>query len=1175
MSAVTIADVEEALRRLMDPMTPTPAKAQLEQQLTQFKAHVHTCLPVVFQLLSASSNEYALWFAANTLEEYIATRWRQFPTPQKLHIRQFVWEYILARSENNIDTPNQPQQAPFVQRKLRKVVADIARLEWARNGNGSGTSNAALWPDFMSQVEALIMDATTRIDGLELLRVVSEEFGREDVMALAVHKRRVKAQLSSQLPSLLTLLAGVLQASSHHIRNQAEQLMRHDRIAQVALEALSHLILWAPVAEAMNDAWIPLLVELSGTWQVVHRRGQSAQAHLTGSSLVALQCLSELMRKRFGPGRMDDVVAQTFRGLCVIIQETVEDEMMRIVTEEYLDKLTELLETFLTQHLKRLERPEHEAALPQFLELVMRLTQRQPHVTGFLNCLTVWEVFVGYIEEAEQNEAASNDRVRQLLTAYETGLVGVMFHLVERVNFASNRAQLEDLGEDDNDRAASQANQANGDDPLVDVEGDTGEGRYLTGSMQDLAQWWANKGNSGDAPSMSSASVELSDYKEFVVECIALIRRIAAFPMCGPPLLEQIGARVKATCENLVFRLHETPSRPLGSDAWTEERYAIRDLAVNCAILSSVCAQHNCVSQELNDQMMGWQILHMFISVAEYVTRHRLHTRGDVFVDLQCEILTSIRFCLTWVPFVIQQDGAREDVIKATESVLQVLLQTLDTTIVPSPQLVMQNAMQLLASLGYVLPYDDLVSIPSMAQLEANIHQFSQHLPLAIQGDLYTSMSNSILNSAISLRNTGASNEEAMNRWASAYGALILPIRESIDQSAAAVQQNEHRVLERVMVTQIQRDFYLVRCLARSVETKPKIAKDGFCSAYQTSFPSFLSLLTTYFTTIKKTSMGSGGSSPRAQSQVKNALKVVNEIVRLYAQLLKSIRKEMQKDQVGEIMRIFVEIFNDAQLSAVLASQGTPGLMVLCGFLQLLKIVVEEPTAVFSAFIQNILELCYGPLKDSIFNHPESEAHILGYFVTLMEQLLEKHYRFFVTPMAMGPNGQRERGFSSDVAHTYFVSIFQSLAAVLTREGASSSSTGQEALSPRLCHQVLALLDRVDKAHSLFAFSGFQSEIRLGFLSTLMNMLTKGEMNLLQEEIIGLIHRLAAVDFSSFYQVFLPGYTKDILTPDELQVAGAMGEGQCLQWTGQVDLPTFTTEVHGFLNDLRVLKAQA
>ncbi|TMW59926.1 hypothetical protein Poli38472_004995 [Pythium oligandrum] len=1165
-----IAQVEDALRRIMDPTTPTPLKTQLETQLTEFKAHVPTCLAVLYQLLSSSTNEYALWFASTTMEEYVATRWRQFSVQEKQHLRQFVWEYVLAQGTST--TSGRPQHA-FVLRKLRKVIADIARLEWLISSNGavSPTTASALWPDFLSQVEAMVMETSTRRTGLEILCVVAEEFGREDALVVATSKRRAKSQLTAQLPSLLALLSTILNGCNQQFQQESNPavLQEQDGIAQLALETLTHLLSWAPVAEAMHDGWIPLLFELSASWQHVRQRGGNVGPHLCGSSLVAMQVLIELMSKRFQPGHTEAIVGQTMMGLCPLVQKTVEDNMMSVVTPEFLDKLTEFVEAFLTQHLKRLEHPQYEPILPQFLELVMRLTTRQPHVSGFLNCLSVWEVFVGYIEEAEQNEAASNEHVRQLLASYERGLISVMFHLLDRVNFATNEAQLTELGDDDDEESAAKANDEAG--TSFDVDGDIGDGRYVTGSLQDLAQWWASRSNSSDGAGVS-VNVELSDWKEFVVECIALIRRIAAFQSCAPPLLERIFQRVKETCENLVFRLHETPSLPPGSDAWTQERYTIRDLTVNCAILSSVCAQHYCVSQDVNDQTAGWQILHMFIQLSEYLTQNRLHTRGDAFVGLQCESLTCIRFCLTCVPYVMQS-GARDDVLKSTESVLQVLLQTLDTTIISSPQIVMQNAMQLLANLGYVLPYDDMISLPSMVQLEANIHQFSQHLPLTIQGDLYTSMSNSILNSAISLRNSGATNEEAMQRWANAYGALILPIRESIDQSAIAVQQNEHRVLEQIMITQFQRDFYLVRCLARSVELKPKIAKDGFCSAYQQSFPSILSLMTTYFATIKKTALGNSGSSPRARSQVKNALKVVNEIVRLYAQMLKSIRKEMQKETVGEIMRTFVEIFGDAQLSSILRQRGTPGLMVLCGFLQLLKIVVEEPTSVFSSFLQSVLELCYGPLKEAIFDHPESETIILGYFVSLVEQILEKHYRFFVSAV-MTPDGRRERQFSSDAAHSYFVSIFQSLAAILTREGAQGGSE-REALSPRLCRQVLTLLDRIDNAHKAFTFNGFKDEIRLGFLSTLMNILTKGEMNLLQDEIIALIHRLAAVDFQSFYQVFLPTYQNNMLTPQNIDVARSFGEGTCLQWSGQVDLPTFTQEVHSYLNDLRVIKAQA
>ncbi|KAJ0407483.1 hypothetical protein ATCC90586_008958 [Pythium insidiosum] len=1203
-SDAVIADVERALRRLLAPSTPAAEKAQLEAQLSALKAQIETCLPVLYTLLRASSDEYALWFASTTLEEYVASRWRAFPAPEKLRLRRFVWDLVLARSDHARVGSSQPLQTAFVLRKLRKVLADIARLDWtvdaadegddhdssdghafssdsvasagssissvSSSSGGGGGNGSAQWPEFLSQVEALVIEPPTRLCGLELLVVVAEEFGRDDATVVASRRRRVRRQLAAQLPSLLSLLSSILRGALEQIRAQEDALGEQDRVARLALDALLHLLAWAPMSEPLHATpWLSLLVDLAGCWHAAYARGGHAARHLDGASRVALQCLTELMGKRLPAARVDEAVAQLMLGLCALLQQAHDVPVSQdVLTEGYLDQLTALVEAFLTQHLRRLEHPQFEAVLPQFLELVMALTARQPHVSGFLNCLSVWEVFVGYIEDAEQSDAAASSRVRQLLAAYEHGLTGVMLHLLERVNYATNQAQLEELEDDDssNERATGTLD----DDPTAfDVDSDTTSGRFLSGSLQDLAQWYATHGTGSDD---TSVNVELSDYKEFVVECIALIRRIAALPSCAPALLERVVPKVSETCQQLVFRLHETPALPPGSTAWTEERYAIRDLTVNCAILSSVCAQHYCVSADPADQLAGWQLLRQFTVLAEYVTRHRLHTRGDVFVGLQCEALTCVRFCLTCVPFVLTQPGARGDVLEATEGILQVLLTTLDTTIVPSPHVVMQSAMQLLANLGYVLPYDEMVALPSMSQLETHIHTFSQHLPLTIQGDLYTSMSNSILNSAISLRSSGAASDEAMQRWANAYGALILPLRESIDQSAMAVQQNDSRVLERAMISQIQRDCFIVRSLARSVETKPKIAKDGFCSAYQPSFGSLLALMTTYFSAIKKTALSSGEA--HARIPVNNALKVVNEIVRLYAQLLKSIRKEMPKEVVAEIMRIFVEIFQDAQLSAILSAQGTPGLMVLCGFLQLLKIVVEEPTPVFASFLKDILDLCFGPLKEAIFDHAESEAIVLGYFVALVEQLLEKHYRFFIAPAT---NVSRERAFSSDAARTYFVSIFQSLAAVLTSQSSQADAQAEQrgGLSPRLCRQVLALLDRIDRAHVLFAFSGFQSEIRLGLLSTLMTIVTKGEMNLLQDEVIALIYRLAAVDFPSFFTVFLPAFTKDILTPADVEVAASYDDGDCLQWSGHVDLPTFTRDVQAYLNDLRAIKAQA
>ncbi|KAH7465544.1 hypothetical protein PRIC1_012472 [Phytophthora ramorum] len=1144
--AAMIAEVEGALRRLLDPSTSAADKLQLEDQLTRFKETPAACLPVLFQLLSTSQNEYALWFAATTLEEYVANKWVHFPSAEQLQIRQFVWDFLLANSANHSGA-----QIAFVRRKLRKVLADIAKLQWQ-----SDTTNAP-WPDFLSQVEALVMDERSRESGLELLSVVVDEFGRDDALVLATIKRQAKARLAAQLPNLLALLANVLKGCSHLLlTGEAHTVVEQDRVANVALTTLNSLVAWAPVADHMSEAWIDLLFELARNWERVFARGFTS--HMCVSSASALQCLAELMGKRFAPARADEMVGHVMFALCPLLQKTVEDQLIGRATEQYLDKLSEFVELFLTQHLKRLENPRFENILPTFLQAVHAFTTKQPHVEGFMNCLRVWEVFVTYIEEIEQNEGAANERVRAVLTAYEKGLVSVMLHLVERVSYETNRNQLDEL-DDDND-AGTQGDQEDADNSAsFDLE--SAGGVYGTSSLQDLAQVRTDAA-SGNGNASTVAMVELSERKQFVVDCVALIRRIAALPSCAPPLLEIMQPRVQDVVQKVLFHIHEMPVIAQQSEQWEQQRCVIRDLTVNCAILSSVCANYYSISDDMNQQMAGWQILHLFITMSEYMVQHRLHTRGDAFVELQCEALTSIRFCLSCIPFVIKS-GARQDVLNASESVLQVLLHTLDTTIVPSPLAVMQNSMQLLANLGFVLSYEDMLQIPSMAQLEAHIHTFSLHLPLAIQGDLYTSMSNSILNSAISLRGNNGTANEPEQRWENAYGSLLIPIRESIDQSAVALHQNAQRVLEHAMVSQLRRDCYLVRCLARSIETKPKVAKDAFFSVFQHSFPSLMALLTTYFTTIRKMAASTG---PQSKNQIKSALKVVNEIVRLYAQLLKSIRKEMQKDAVSEIMRTFVEIFNDSQLSAILHSQGNAGLMVLCGFLQLLKIVVEEPTSVFSSFLQNILDLCFGPLKEAIFSHPESDSVILGYFVALVEQLLEKHYRFFIVYSGQfTADGARERGYASDQAHTYFLSIFQSLASVLSREGSS--------LAPRLCKQVLGLLDRVDKAQGLFAFTGFQSELRMGFLSTLMNILTRGEMNLLQDEVIQLLHRVAAVDFASFYQVFLNGYIKEILTQPQLEAASKM-EGECLQWSGQVDLPTFSQEVVAFLNDLKVIKAQ-
>jgi hypothetical protein len=244
------------------------------------------------------------------------------------------------------------------------------------------------------------------------------------------------------------------------------------------------------------------------------------------------------------------------------------------------------------------------------------------------------------------------------------------------------------------------------------------------------------------------------------------------------------------------------------------------------------------------------------------------------------------------------------------------------------------------------------------------------------------------------------------------------------------------------------------------------------------------------------------------------------------------------------------------------ANKNTDGVLVLCGFLNLVRIVMEEPTSMFTCFVPNVLDLCFGPLKEMIFFHSESDAVLLSSFVALVEQILDKHYRFFVVT-SMDSNGQRERAYASEKAHTYFLNVFESLASVLTQPSLPPPP-------PFVCRQVFQLLDRIDQTQALFSFYGFQKELWMGYITTFLKLLISNERNLLKEEMGNLLYRLARVNFDQFYQNALPFFLKQVLTSKQLEKA-TNKEQECLKWTGQTDLPTFLKELDAFLNDLNIL----
>jgi hypothetical protein len=68
--------------------------------------------------------------------------------------------------------------------------------------------------------------------------------------------------------------------------------------------------------------------------------------------------------------------------------------------------------------------------------------------------MSVWEAVVVNAEVVERYDALWCDRIRQLLSAYENGLVGVVLRLGERVNYATTKNQRVELGDKEDEPSA-------------------------------------------------------------------------------------------------------------------------------------------------------------------------------------------------------------------------------------------------------------------------------------------------------------------------------------------------------------------------------------------------------------------------------------------------------------------------------------------------------------------------------------------------------------------------------------------------------------------------------------------------------------------------------------------------------------------------------------------------
>ncbi|XP_012277726.1 exportin-6-A [Orussus abietinus] len=385
--------LEHLMTEFFSPETTNERKRTIEQSLHEFTAQINSWRPCL-HFLSSTNNHYVSMFALSTLETTIGRRWLVLPWEDRALIRSTLYTLSLERGV-----------VPFVRNKVVKLVVDIARHDWPH-----------FYPDFFFNILQLLDHKPTRLLGLVYLRTASEELAtpREDLPIQ--RKTELFRLLSAQVPRTLDTLTGLLIESTklqsrsgtvtpppsptsgqnvYPIRAvlDVEGLATgSSEVCIATLEVLAHLFSWI----ALSDHISPNLLDAIFACAKYHESMNGRQLDI---AVQAVTTINELLYRPCSPSVTERLLLQIFQNGITLFQCM---ERLDAIDESYMEKTTEFLQLFVTNHLKRIE------LCPKFpvntlLEVLCHHTFQQcSTVNGYLRCLEVWAVL---LESSQSRDA--------------------------------------------------------------------------------------------------------------------------------------------------------------------------------------------------------------------------------------------------------------------------------------------------------------------------------------------------------------------------------------------------------------------------------------------------------------------------------------------------------------------------------------------------------------------------------------------------------------------------------------------------------------------------------------------------------------------------------------------------------------------------------------------------
>ncbi|MPC08061.1 exportin-6-like [Portunus trituberculatus] len=1087
--------------------------------------------------LAHTHNSYVSMYCLTTLENIINKQWVGLMPEERTEIRSTLYRFVL---ENHKVAPY------YIRNKLVKLVVDIARLSWPH-----------FYPDFFTNVLSLSRSPDTVVLCIVFLQTISEELAcpREELS----YSRRTELRrlLSQQVPTMLTLLSGLLEGVVEKHKNavtatpppspthshshspsrsglssspiQTGSLLSNmfhslesgptvrmgwvlppldpesETIASLALNCLTHLFSWIPLSSLITPHLLNtifLFASLGADPQHNrHHNGLVEKNCVSGESLgvLAMGAINEIMSKNCVPHDFEDFLLQMFRNTFHLLQRLVREEpnttsRLQLLDPSYIDKFSEFLRLFVSVHLRRFENNSQFPVL-EFLALLFRYTFRQHCVEAYFNCLDVWSIFLDHL-----SAKAQGSQERAGITRYTDALISLARGILHKIQHRHNQAELEELDHEIREEILENNNA---------YYGELGDG-------EDVSEWH----------SFFTRNLEL-------VAKIAELLPDEIFSLVYEPwndatkiylslqsnMVEQDGRRrLNISAEHECPRLH----------------CLLRDLSSLLQAIGRLSTLF--LGEELPKRSTtAVQVIDKLVQMANYSTGLKLfevQTAVEVlhsdFVEVHAQVLSTLRAWVHWLSQLYGQQfvqvfpgGTQTHQHQDTCHTInkQMLVAATSILNVGAPPLIVNCGVQLLLSLS--------VMVRSPVALEMNqVQSLYVQAPsilsdLKVRGLILRALVNFLLLPWPSFV-VDHKLDTRKHHLTTFINSFTSDIRKLDVQRLA-----DDKSMQESLAPKLCDTLSIIQYQVGELNNTDKASRELYYHCVQDVIHQAILLFPIY---VQHTS-------------------VCEEILALMVVVMQVLRVQLGAVRVEATIQTFLDVFTTRHhLQLAITTDNPAAVRVVDKFLKLLELIVSEPGQSFKRFIPNTITLCMDHIYPIVSDHTSPE--VKSPLFELLRCLLEHNWKYFFKPsihISLGAGN-----WDSIENEAQFIQIMQAF--------------GQSFMQPDITifKHNLEAMESLNSKYKLYHKGVFRNSLLVHFITVLLQVLVHRSQDLLQEEITITVYNMAAVDFSTYFGAFVPHFLQNMdgLDADQRTALKA-------NFKTDTDLPTFTQNVQRFINDLR------